>query len=795
MAPPSPTGPDGLDGFPLMAPVPPSPIAGRRAAAWWQRVLLAVLGPVIALGILEGALRLGGYGAAGGFFIPDTPGLLRTNPDFTRPYFPARFDIGPLDFRIAARKEPGHYRVFVLGESAARGVPEPGLGFAPLLRAELRSAYPGRIIDVYDLGIVAVNSHAVLETARAASRLEPDLFVVYAGNNEVVGPFGPGSANLAAMPPLALIRAAVWTERTRTGQLLRRLLGWLRRPSGHELQWHGMSTFTDKTVTGDDPRLAEVYRNFAANLDAIVAVGRAGGAKVVLSTVVANLRDCAPFASRHRRGLSAADSALWQLCFDQGRRAWEFGDLERAAPLLRKAVAVDPEDADGRYLLGQILDQQGDLPGAREQLVAALHWDALRFRPDPAINTAVRTVARAHPDAAILADPAAALGSDPASAGRCAGRSLLWEHVHLNWDGNKAVARLLAEQAGAALFGAPPGPWLDDAGCAAAVGYTPFGALRMLRALGPIVSNPPFTNQFTFADDQVRLQHLSEAAAAAAQAPGTADQARAQIAAALHADPANPELLLRQSEVEFESGHPDAALASVDAAQALEPRSAELLVRRARTLLALSRAADAQAEAARAVRTDPEHLPAYSELVAAARKTADYAGPRAILDSAVARNPSSDYLRLTRADLLFFAGRRDEAVAACKEVLAANPASAEAQQRLVSLFRAEGRTDEAHQLMTAALETQPLNFGNEMALAKVDEERRDDDGVARCLELATRAGPAGPNVHLYLANRLRRLHHDDEARLEFARAWRTAMLSGQPELAATIADLPGASRP
>jgi tetratricopeptide (TPR) repeat protein len=779
-----------------MASDPPSPAAGRRPATWWQRALLGVAGPVVVLGILEGALRLGGYGVSGDLFIPDTtPGMLRTNPDFTRPYFPARFDIGPLDFRIAARKAPGHFRVFILGESAARGVPEPGLGLAPLLRAELRSAYPGRVIDVFDLGIVAVNSHAVLETAREASRLEPDLFVVYAGNNEVVGPFGPGSANLAAMPPLPVIRAAVWIQRTRTGQLLGRLISGLRRPAAGELQWHGMSTFTDRTVGGDDPRLAAVYRNFAANLDAIVEIGRSCGVKVVLSTVVANLRDCAPFAPRHRTGLSAIASAQWQLCFDQGRRAWELGDLERAGPLLRRAAELDPQEADGRYLLGQVLDQQGDLRGAREELVAALHWDALRFRPDPAINAVVRAVARAHPGTALLADAAFVLRSDPDSDGRCAGRELLWEHVHLNWGGNKAVARLLASLAGGALFGAPTGPWLDDAGSTAAVGYTPFAVLRMLRALGPIVSNPPFTSQFTFPDDQVRLEHLREVAAAAAQAPGAAAQARMLIAAALRADPGNAELLLRQSEVEFESGDSEAALASVDAALALVPPSAESLVRRAHTLLALDRAAEAQAEALHALRVDPEHLTAYSELVAAARKTGDYAGPQAILDQAVLRNPSSEYLRLTRADLLFFRGRRDEAVAACRAVLASNPASAEALQRLVSLFRAEGRAAEADRLMTAALDTQPLNFSNEMALAKIDEARHDDDGVVRCLELATRAGPAGPKVHLYLASRLRREHRDDEARLEFARAWRTAVLSGQPDLAARIADLPGAGRP
>ena len=42
--------------------------------------------------------------------------------------------------------------------------------------------------------MAAINSHVVLPIAKDAARYEPDLFVVYLGNNEVIGPFSVGSS-------------------------------------------------------------------------------------------------------------------------------------------------------------------------------------------------------------------------------------------------------------------------------------------------------------------------------------------------------------------------------------------------------------------------------------------------------------------------------------------------------------------------------------------------------------------------------------------------------------------------
>jgi|CZKI01.1.fsa_nt_gi tetratricopeptide (TPR) repeat protein len=754
-----------------------------------MRCLLSVGAPIAFALALEGSLRIAGYGKNTDLFVPDVKaGCFRTNPNFTAPFFPAQFDLYPLNFRIPRHKEPGHVRIFVLGESAAKGTPEPGFGFASLLGSQLRAAYPGRQFEVFNLGIVAINSHVVRQMARQAAKFEPDLFVVYMGNNEVVGPYGPGSANLSAMPPLFVIRASIWTGGTRMGQLIARLLGRLAKPANHPADWRGMSTFTGRTVRGDDPRLEGVYRNFEANLRDIVGVASRSGIKTVLATVVANLRDSAPFTSLHRDGMTGPQLDRWRRSYETGTKLWELGLSDEAIESLNAALKIDPEYADAHYVLGKLLQDKGDVPGARTHFLEALHWDALRFRPDARINAIIRRVASESAGSVLLVDSALMMGSDAASAGPPAGREILLEHVHFNWEGDKRIGRMVAEQSALALFGAspPPGNWLDDAGCAAAVGYTDFGRLRTLRQMEPLWGKPPFTGQLTFGEDQVRHNREVELATGKATSAEGLARAREQIGAALLHDPNDPNLALRLSEVDDYSSLPDRSLQLVDRVLEIEPRFPDLLVQRGRILVALGRYGEAQAAILESLRMDPYHLPSYTELVEVLRKTRDFETGRATLSAALGRNPESSYIRLTYADLLFFHGDRDEAAGECRTVLARDPENADALRRLVSLFKGEGRTEEAFALMSEARRTQPLNFENNVDLAKIYMERSDEENVAACLRAATLCGPADAQIHLYLASHLMKSNRPTDALVELTRAERVAMLTGDPKLAQRI---------
>jgi tetratricopeptide (TPR) repeat protein len=778
-----------------MDPVTPSSGARTRSKgrpSWLARGLLVVGAPLTLLCALEGALRLGGYGRATDLFIPDSKsGFYRTNPSFTAPYFPPQFDITPLNFRIARHKEAGHLRVFVLGESAVRGTPEPGFGFASQLGAQLKAAYPAKAIEVCNLGMVAINSHVVYQAAREAAQFEPDLFVVYMGNNEVVGPFGPESANLSWMPPLALIRASAWIGRTRTGQLIQALAKRLAGPASGGVQWHGMSTFTGKTVRGDDPRLEEVYRNYEANLRDIAAVASRAGIPIVLATVVANLRDCPPFASAHRDGMTAAELERWAALYKEGTREWELGQPDEAVRLLTEALKLDPEYAEAHFVMGRLRDGAGDTAGAREHYLRALHWDALRFRPDGRINDIARRVASDSGGRVLLLDTAVVMGSDPASVVPPCGSSILLEHVHFNWDGNVAMGRMLAAESARALFGpaAAAAPWLDSDGCARALGYTDLGRLRMLRQMESIRGKPPFTGQLTFGEDQARYQReidLAEQRAASGEALASA---RALLEAAVAAAPLDPGLELLLSELEARAGRPERELACIDRALELLPRSPELLVARARALGSLRRYLEAQDVIQEALRMDPYNLPTYTAMVEVLRQTGDFELGQRLFTEALARAPGSGFIRLAHADLLFFHGDRDEAVRECKDVLAREPENTDALRRLVSLFEGEGRADEVFAQRMAARSTQPMNFENNLALARMFESRGDEAAASDCLSAAAASGPATAQAHLFIAHHLSTLGRHADERVELARARRLALIFGDGPLARSISEM------
>src|ERR1700690_2298062 len=104
-------------------------------------VLIALLLPVLALGLIEGSLRLLGYGNDLALFVPAPPGLadrelLRVNPDIARRYFTeSRLVPRPLPDFFMLRKPANGYRIFVMGESATAGFPYPGnMAFSRILQ-------------------------------------------------------------------------------------------------------------------------------------------------------------------------------------------------------------------------------------------------------------------------------------------------------------------------------------------------------------------------------------------------------------------------------------------------------------------------------------------------------------------------------------------------------------------------------------------------------------------------------------------------------------------------------------
>ena len=164
----------------------------NRFRLWFLRLLLVVGAPSLLFGLTETVLHFTGVGYQTALVVPSAEDdrWLIDNYRFAWRFFPRALARSPRPFRIAADKPDNGLRVIVLGGSAAMGDPDPTYGLPRMLERMLQEKHPDRKIEVINAAVTAINSHVVLEIARDCLALNPDLFVVYMGNNEVNGPYG-----------------------------------------------------------------------------------------------------------------------------------------------------------------------------------------------------------------------------------------------------------------------------------------------------------------------------------------------------------------------------------------------------------------------------------------------------------------------------------------------------------------------------------------------------------------------------------------------------------------------------
>ncbi len=490
---------------PPAAATPRGKPAGLRR--WLYRLAALTLIPVAVFALLEGSLRVAGYGLDTSFFLDGTRVEKRKvwieNQHFNRWVFPGEMDAvaHPVPFVLPRAKKEGTYRIFVLGESAAMGFPEPAFSFARVLEVMLRARYPDVRFEVVNTAMTAINSHVVLPIARQCVRQRPDLFVVHLGNNEVVGPFGAAGVLGPFTPSRGFVQANLAMKATRTGQLVHHLLRKLRQRTDAPQVWNGMGTFANSHVHADDTRLERIYDHFRENLEDICRAGTDAGVPVVVCTIPVNLKDSAPFGSRHNPNRDDEQTATWQKAYQAGVRHEERGQYSEAIRQYQQAARIDDQFADLAFRLGRCYGALGKKSEAKEYFVRARDLDTLRFRTDTTINRTIREVlAGQNDDRVRLADAEGAF--ERSSPNGIPGEELFLEHVHMNFKGNCLMARTVFE---CITDLAPPAlgeGWGDKAGmlsdeqCAEQLGYTQWNELRIAKTiLASVTMQRPFTMQ------------------------------------------------------------------------------------------------------------------------------------------------------------------------------------------------------------------------------------------------------------------------------------------------------------
>jgi len=114
--------------------------------------------------------------------------------------------------------------------------------------------------------MTAINSHVILPIARECARRDGDAWIIYMGNNEMVGPFGAGTVFGPRVAGIHLIRASLAVKSTKVGQLLDSLI----QRWGHSSTpktWSGLNMFKDHQLRNDDPNRLRACENFKQNLN------------------------------------------------------------------------------------------------------------------------------------------------------------------------------------------------------------------------------------------------------------------------------------------------------------------------------------------------------------------------------------------------------------------------------------------------------------------------------------------------------------------------------------------------
>jgi tetratricopeptide (TPR) repeat protein len=431
--------------------------AGRRRVFW----LVALATPVVFALSVEGLVRL----LVGASISDDLKLSIVDVPPFLEP---ERID-GELHYRVshdelysgrnivfAAEKAPGTVRIFCLGGSASAGWPHPQHeSHSAYLQQALQRALPNRAVEVINLSAHAYAAYRVRLIFDKAIEFDPDLIVLYTGNNEFLEKRSYLPTRDAITPILraanrlaAFRLARSWIIRLAFPE--NSLSGSRRQHVAYE-QWSKVKRIA-LDLRADPYQLLQVVDHYSAAVESMVRKAGRRGLPVILVTVPVNLRDWHPNVSHN--GLSGRELEQWQTAFRAGRGALLRGDTDAALGSFQRAIAMEPLHAESHFYLARAFEKNGDSELALEHYRRASDLDYNPFRAISAFNAALRSIAERNPHAH-LADAEGAFRR--ASAPHAPGFDLFLDYVHPTREGNLRIAQTVFDAIlRRGLLGNPP---------------------------------------------------------------------------------------------------------------------------------------------------------------------------------------------------------------------------------------------------------------------------------------------------------------------------------------------------
>ncbi len=329
-------------------------------------------------------------------FVPDT------RPDGTAILRTARNKRGLFNYQEFPRaKGDNSVRIFCMGGSTTYGRPYfDEVSFCGWLRAYLQAADPNRHWEVINAGGVSFASYRVTRLMDELSQYQPDLFIVYSGQNEFLEQRSYGglidqpdwlinlNASLSGTrvyTALAQLIEAVQPDSLQQAQARSQLNGEVDEILNH--------TIGPQSYQRDDTLKQQILTHYRLNLVRMVGIARSVDAGILFVQPAINLKDMSPFKSAHREGLDEAALQAWQALYDRAGELAAAGDAAGALALYREALALDDRYAELHYRMGQALFSLGHYAESEQAFQQAVEEDIAPLRMLGAMQRSVAEVA------------------------------------------------------------------------------------------------------------------------------------------------------------------------------------------------------------------------------------------------------------------------------------------------------------------------------------------------------------------------------------------------------------------
>lgn len=365
---------------------------------------------------------------------------------------------------FAAVKPTNGFRIFSFGGSTVYGHPYlADTSFPKWLELELAATHPNRRVESVNCGGISYASYRLAPIVREVLAYQPDLIVLAMGHNDFLEdrtyqPLKSRSGarrwwedRLNKLRIIALIRS-FFVHPTRDQSMS-------ASPQGKEQLPAEVSARLDQP-TGyasyhrDDAWREQVTAQFGDSFRAMIAACRAAKVPVLVVALGSNLRDCPPFKSEHRAGLSAQDELRWQVAFDAGT-AVEKRDLNAALSHYQSAAAIDDQHALLAFRMARVHDRLGHTNEARELFLRAKELDVCPLRMIEEVYELQHQIAKETQAPVVDARRA----TEARSPQGIPGHDEFLDHVHPVVAGHQRIAQAIAAKLAVAGLIETGEPW------------------------------------------------------------------------------------------------------------------------------------------------------------------------------------------------------------------------------------------------------------------------------------------------------------------------------------------------